>query len=667
VLVDTRRPEVDTASSGDYHYDGAAGIALSSWIRRALFALDRKSKDLLISDDITRESRILLHRDVRERLAALAPFIHWDTHPAPIAAHGRIVFVTEGYTTSRYYPYAERVDLGGESVNYARSAVRATVDAFSGKVNLYLVDDSDPIARAWADAFPTLFRPADELPAALRPRVRYPMDLFRTQATAYERFHTTRPDVFASGSDVWSAPTSLSGSIDVAGDIQFDESDEDQLRYTMKPGYKFSAPPGRTGPRLLLSTLYSPHRGQNLVGTLDGWIDAHGRPALAARTLPRDPVTLGPAQVSRVVFATPRVSNLLGLTNLELRDLGKNSLDTVSLGEPHLIFLPGGVIQIQSLYKGASGPGVSRIIGVTAYVNGRAAVGANITHAVQQALHKPPRLRVLHPVGRSSIEAPVAIRFHVNRARREVITITSPAGRAVLTRQIRTGRGIVSWVPTAAGLARARVEVEGLDGTSVARSTTFRVLSPRPRVRLTSSARARRRAVVGRSIRFPFELENAVSAVAEISTRSGTFTRRYLIRDGTAFMEWTPQTSGPAVLRIRVRGRQGQTATETARVTVERARRIAAPTVTLVQAPKLAIVGRESKIAFRVSRARAAVARIAGAEGRARVWRFVRPSGTVTFAWTPARPGTYRLTVSARRSDGTTTQTATRLTARRAP
>ena len=87
---------------------------------------------MLLSDDITPESRILLHRDVNDRLHTLAPFIQWDSHGVPLSANGRVVFVVDGYTTSANYPYADRVDLAGSQVNYARASVRATVDAFSG-------------------------------------------------------------------------------------------------------------------------------------------------------------------------------------------------------------------------------------------------------------------------------------------------------------------------------------------------------------------------------------------------------------------------------------------------------------------------------------------------------------------------------------------------------
>src|SRR4029078_9756055 len=98
-------------------------------------------------------------------------------------------------------------------------------------------DRDDPLARAWAEAFPTLFRPGDEMPVELRSRLRDPGELFAAQATAYERFHARRADVFASGSDQWSRPLALSGPLEVAGGGDFDESGEDDLRVTLQPVY----------------------------------------------------------------------------------------------------------------------------------------------------------------------------------------------------------------------------------------------------------------------------------------------------------------------------------------------------------------------------------------------------------------------------------------------
>ncbi|MCW2764580.1 MAG: hypothetical protein JWO11_539 [Nocardioides sp.] len=666
VLVDTRRPEVDIPASegaprASYHYDGTGGIELSTWTRRAAFALALRSKELLLSNDITPESRILLHRDVHDRLQTVAPFIQWDTDAVPLTTNGRIVFVVEGYTTSQNYPYAERVELGGARINYARASVRATVDAFSGQVDMYLTDPSDPIARAWADAFPTLLRPEDEMPAELRDRLRYPADLFDAQASAYETFHTTRPDLFVSSADAWSRPIALSGPIEVAGDVNFDESDEDDLRLTMQPGYTFSRPPGHTRPRLLLATYYTPRSGQNLVATLSGWIDEHGRARLAARSLPRAPVTLGPAQISRLVFATPRVSNLLGLRNLEVRDLDKSSLDAVLLGRPHLLFLPSGVIQIQSLYEGSRGPGAARLIGVTAFLNGRAGLGPDIESAVRQALNKPPRIDLLRPARPIVVGTPVELRFRVEQAKRQVVTITSAAGSHSEHLRLATGRGTVKWVPSAAGRARVRVEVAGLDGTRVADSMKFRVLSVPPTIRLID---APTRAVVGRPVRVSFRVTNGIDGWAKVSTRSGiVLTRRYLIRDGRGVLGWTPRAPGPAVLLIRARGHQGQTATEALRIAVApRPEAATPPILTLLRVPDVATVGRASDFAFRADGCRVAVARIEGPGAEVRVWRFPCSARGARFAWTPTSPGRYRLTTIAR-GNGTTTQAATWLSA----
>jgi hypothetical protein len=332
---------------------------------------------------------------------------------------------------------------------------------------------------------------------------------------------------------------------------------------------------------LLLETYYSPRRGQNLVGSLSGWIDKQGRPHLAARSLPRDPVTLGPAQISRLVFATPRVRNLLGLRNLEIRDVDKSSLDAVILGQPHLLFLPGGLVQIQSLYEGSRGPGAARLLGVTAFLNGRAGLGPDIDSAVRQALNKPPHIKVLHPSGPISVGKPVELRFDVENGQRELITITSSGGRQTATLSVMSGRATAVWFPSAPGPARVRVEVEGLDGTAVADSTSFRVLSPAPTVRLLN---APARAVVGLPVRVSFKVANAVGESVVVSTRGGDeLPRRYLIRNGTGFVEWTPTSAGQATILIRVRGKQRQSARARLRIDVARAPRSTASPAPLSQ------------------------------------------------------------------------------------
>ena len=401
------------------------------------------------------------------------------------------------------------------------------------------------------------------MPAELRQRLRYPGDLFDAQATAYERLHTTQPDLYVSEADAWSRPIALSGPIEVAGDVDFDESDEDDLRLTMEPSYFLAAPPGAARSRLILRTYYTPQSGQNLVGTLSGWVDQNGQEHLSAQNLLRDPITLGPAQMSRFVFSTPRVRNLLGLRNLEIRDLDTSSLDAVLLGRPHVLMLPGGVLQIQSLYEGTRGPGAARLLGVTVYLNGRAGLGPDIDSALRQALNSPPHTSLLPPPDPIVVGTPVKLAFRVKNARREVITITSEAGTTRKRLNLETGRGTVKWVPP---VGRRRPGTHRGDRPGRHRlvdNAALTVLGKPPTIRLIDAPAG---AVVGRPLRISFKVTRGVSESATVSTRAGIeFTRSYLIRNGLGVIEWTPKASGPAVLLVRVRGHDGQTATRKVR------------------------------------------------------------------------------------------------------
>jgi hypothetical protein len=578
----------------------------------------------------------------------------------PLTDDGHIVFVVDGYTTSANYPYAERFDLGGSRVNYARASVRATVDAFSGEVELYLADDVDPVAGAWAEAFPDLFHPADQMPVELRDRLRYPADLFVTQASAYEQFHTTRPDVFASDADAWSRPIALSGTVEVAGGVDFDASDVDDLRLTLQPSYTFSPPPGHTAPRLVLGTLYTPNEGQNLVATLSGWIDSQGRARLASRSFSRDRTNLGPAQVSRLVFATPRVSNLLGIRNLETTDLDTSSIDNVLLGRPQLMFPPSGIIQIQSLYEGSRGPGAARLLGVTAFLNGRAGLGPDIQSAVRQALNAPPTVALLHPELPVVVGTRVDLAFEVANARRESVIVTSAAGSERTTRRVTSGRGTVPWVPSVAGTTQVRIEVVGLDGTRMVRTMAVEALGPPPKIRIV---RTPDRAVAGQAVRVTFRVADAVRASATVSTRSGVvFGRDYLIRDGTGVLQWTPATPGTAVIVVRALGHQGQTASQRLRLEVAPEPAVVPPVVAILHVPAAPTLGQQSTIVFRADGCHVAVARIKGPEGDTRTWRFPCPAPRATFVWTPTAPGPYVLTAVARGEDGQTTNQIVRLT-----
>ncbi|GAA4696583.1 UPF0182 family protein [Nocardioides conyzicola] len=653
VVANTRRPEVDipatqgAAGSSTYHYDGSGGIKLSSSARRAVFALALGSKELLLSEEITPDSRLLLHRDVHDRLKTLAPFIHWDSEAMPLTANGHVVFVVDGYTTSTSYPYAQKVALGHSQVNYARASVVATVDAFDGKVSLYVTDDDEPVLRAWREIFPSLFKPFSSLPDKLRGRLRYPAELFNAQSTAYERYHTTRADVFVSGADTWARPLALSGPIEVAGDVDFDESDEDDLRLTMPPVYIWIPPTSGQGARVVLATYYTPSQGQNLVGSLNGWIDDDGQARLIARGLPRDPVTLGPAQVSRLVFATPRVSNLLGLRNLEIRDLDKSSIDAVLLGRPRIMLLRGGLVQVQNLYEGSRGPGAARLLGVTAYVNGRAGLGPDVESAVRQALNEPPEVELAAPDDPPVVGEWTDLDFRVVNARQEDVTITSATGRVRARLKVASGTGSVRWLPTEPGETRVRISVVGLDGTRTSDVITVEVLGPAPRLQLLDLPTT---GEVGKPVRVRFEVANGVTEVAEVSTRAGiVFQRKYEVRDGRGVVAWVPDATGASTLVVRVRGTEGQVVRQKLRIEVGPSTAVMPPTVTITKAPRSATVGEAARFDVRASGCQSVLAQLSDDDGTVlQEWRFACPADAARVVWTPAAPGDFTFTVIAR-------------------
>ena len=657
VLADTRRPEVDfppTSPRADdlYHYEGTGGIVLSDWKRKLVFALALGSKELLLSDDLTSDSRLLLHRDVHERLEVLAPFLTWDETTVPLQAGGRVVYLAHGTTTSGTFPYAEAVSLGGTRVTYARGSVVATVDAFDGTVSMYVADVGDPLVRAWQDVFPSLLRPLDELPAQLRPQLRYPAALFEAQATAYERFHDTDPAVFASESDTWSRPLALSGPIEVAGDVDFDEDDEDDLRFRLETGIIYTVPGGEPSPRLVRQTYFSPARGQNLVANLTGWIGDDGRPRLGSRLLTREPVNLGPAQVSRLVFAQPRVRNLLGLRNLEIRDLTASSLNSVLLGRPRILLTPQGVLQLQSLYEGSRGAGAARLLGVTAYLNGNAGLGPDIQSAVRQALNKPPRVEVLTPPAPVLVGRPVEVGFSVQNARRVTVRVTPTEGRPFVDRIRATdGDGSTIWYPRTTGRARVTVVVDGVDGTRSRASGHVDVLGPPPRVRLVSASEE---AVVGEPYRITFDLGHASSARARVSTDEGVvLDRRYDRTTGTRELIWTPTSTGEAVVTLRANGSDSRSARRRIRLEVVAGDAVSPPTVTFVGMPTRFLVGRPARVTVAASDCTTGTVRARARDGTTSSWDFACPAPEAVITWIPTTPGQHLLTASARGDDAT--------------
>jgi uncharacterized membrane protein (UPF0182 family) len=223
VVVDSKQPENQpTASQNDSttRYQGKGGVVVSSFLRKAAIALNFGSWDLFISKQVGPHSRVMFRRDVRDRVQKAAPFLKLDADPYSVIIGGRLQWVVDAYTTTNRFPYSQSLHPGGISgssgldstFNYVRNSVKITVDAYDGTITYYIVDDHDPIIRAYDKAFPRMFTSGSKVPKELRAHFRYPEDLFKAQTEQYQRYHLLRASEFYRAGNLWSVAPAANGT-----------------------------------------------------------------------------------------------------------------------------------------------------------------------------------------------------------------------------------------------------------------------------------------------------------------------------------------------------------------------------------------------------------------------------------------------------------------------
>jgi uncharacterized membrane protein (UPF0182 family) len=215
VYVKTRQNEFNYPQ-GDANsvtsYEGTGGIVLGGFLRRMLIALDRGDlAKLPFSDDVRPDSRLLMRRNVRDRVNALAGgFLTFDADPYMVVGEdGRLRWILDAFTTSESYPYSRHYRLERQSINYIRNSVKAVVDAYDGTTTFYVFDASDPIINAYRGIFPSLFKDASAMPDGLRKHVRYPEMQLELQAAVYGLYHMTDPGVFYNREDLWTVASEV--------------------------------------------------------------------------------------------------------------------------------------------------------------------------------------------------------------------------------------------------------------------------------------------------------------------------------------------------------------------------------------------------------------------------------------------------------------------------
>ena len=299
VFVRTKRPEFDYPV-GDKNvysrYEGRGGVPLSFW-RKLIFAVRFGSFTILLSDDITSESRVMYYRKINERVSRVAPFVRLDPDPyLVISSEGRLLWFLDGYTVTDRFPYSEPI---GNLGNYIRNSIKVVVDAYDGTVKLYISDPTDPIIQTYAKIFPGVLKPLEEMPADLRSHIRYPPGLLNIQARMYSTYHMQDTQVFYNKEDLWSIPRKSGAG---------GERD-------MEPYYTIMRLPEGKKEEFVLLLPFTPSKKDNMSAWMAGRCDAPHYGELVVYIFPKQKMVYGPRQIEARIDQEAEISKQLSLWN----------------------------------------------------------------------------------------------------------------------------------------------------------------------------------------------------------------------------------------------------------------------------------------------------------------------------------------------------------------
>ena len=341
-------------------FNGDGGPRIGDLLSRAAYALKFQSEQILLSDAINANSQILYNRDPATRVSEVAPYLTLDSEVYPAIVDGRIKWIIDGYTTTDQFPYSnleafnraildsssQGFRAGAGNVNYIRNSVKATVDAYDGKVELFAWDEKDPILKSWMQVFPDTVKPKSEMSADLMSHVRYPSDLFKVQRSILGRYHVTDAGSFYSQQDAWMTPN--------------DPVQGEGLGALQPPYYLTMRAPGETQSAFSLYSTFIPQSaGETTRNVLTGYLiansdagaekgkvsDSFGK--LTLLNLPRETIVPGPGQVQNNFNADSNVSSLLNLLRQGSTRVLNGNLLTLPVG--------GGLLYVQPVYVESTG------------------------------------------------------------------------------------------------------------------------------------------------------------------------------------------------------------------------------------------------------------------------------------------------------------------------
>jgi uncharacterized protein len=306
VIVKGSTPEFDYPKGKDNvytSYDGKDGIPIGGIAWRTLFAWYFDDVNILLSRYITGESRILLHRNIQDRVATIAPFLQLDRDPYVVISDGRLYWIEDAYTTSGWFPYAQ--PQREADTNYIRNSVKVVIDAYNGTVAFYVADPTDPVVATYRHIFPALFKPFAAMPPGLQQHIRYPEDLFRIQALQYRAYHMVAPEVFYNREDLWQFPREPTAPDDIDG----------RNASRMAPYYMMMRLPGDPHTEFFLMLPMVPSQRENMIAWLAARCDPPDYGKLIVYEFPKEKLVYGPFQIEARINQNTQISQQISLWN----------------------------------------------------------------------------------------------------------------------------------------------------------------------------------------------------------------------------------------------------------------------------------------------------------------------------------------------------------------
>ncbi len=334
VYVKTRQKEFDYPqgpSNSLTSYEGTGGIVIGGFLRRIVIALERGDAGKLpFSDDVNQDSRLLMRRNVRDRVTALAPFLTYDPDPyIVIGDDGRLSWIMDAFTVSDSYPYSTHYRLDNTPINYMRNSVKVVIDAYNGTTTFYVFDTQDPIIAAYCGIFPGLFKDASAMPAGLRKHVRYPEMLLKLQAEVYGLYHMTNEGAFYNREDLWT----------VASEVGMSEGGQ-QTTQTLQPNFVLMKLPGETGVEFVEILPFTPANRNNLIGWIAGRSDGAHYGTSVVYDFPKTKLVDGPLQIEARIDQNAQLSGQLTLWNQQGSHVRRGSLLVIPVGRALLYAEP---------------------------------------------------------------------------------------------------------------------------------------------------------------------------------------------------------------------------------------------------------------------------------------------------------------------------------------